>query len=229
MENATIREIFLPFTILISPIKAFSQLAQRPAAKGLISVSALVLIAAAAAQYASATKIIIEINGEPTSFVATDLFVTWLTNIFLSTSFSILLYWLVLASGLALISRTFGGKQISWRVLYVSFGYLLSVFMVLYAVRAVVYLTLPSLYFENVSSWPPLDQVQVDYALNLMAENWGSNYVYQFGSFFTLVAFVWLVVLGAIAVKTIREISWRKAAAVSIIGFSITLFLFGFP
>jgi len=220
-------DVILPFKILISPIKTFSQLAQKPSVKGLISLSALILIVNAVAIYASATKIILNING-PTSFLATEFFGRWYTSLFASTTLNILLYWLVVASGLALISKTFGGKEIPWRVLFVSFGYLLSVFVILYAVRAAMYLALPSIPFE-ISSWPPVNQSEVDAVFSLIDERWSSLYAYQFLTFFPLVAFVWLVILGTIAVRALREISWGKAVAVSIIGFSITLFLFGLP
>lgn len=222
------KDIVLPFKVLISPIKTFSQLALNPSWKGLVSLSALILVANAAALYASAAKIILNIDG-PTSFLVTDAFNGWFASNLASSSLSILLYWLLFASILVLISRLIGGKEVSWRVLLLSFAYLLSVFIILYAVRAVMYLALPSIYFDMVSSWPPMDEAQVDAVLNRMTESWGSLYVYQFGTIFTFVAFVWLVILGAIAVKALREVSWGKAVAVAVIGFSIALFLFGPP
>jgi hypothetical protein len=228
-KNTTMQDMVLPFKILISPIKTFGQLAQRPTMKGLITLSVLILAATAAAQYASATRIILNINGLRTSFPSTNSFNGWYVGVFASTALGILLYWLVFSSGLALISWAFGGKKISWRVLFVSFGYLLSVFIILYAVRAMMYLLLPSLYFEGSSSWPPMNQTDVEAIFSLISERWSSLYAYQFLTFFPLVAFVWLVILGAIAVRTLHEISWIKAAAVSLIGFSMTFFLFGLP
>jgi hypothetical protein len=218
--RATMKELVLPFKILVSPLKTFSQLAQNPSLIGLASLSALVLILAATALYAFASKIILNIDG-PTSFLATGLFNGWYTSTLASNLFYIVLYWIIFASGLVLISRIVGGgKETSWRALLIVFGYLLSVFIILYAVRTVLYLALPSLNLR-ISSWPPVGETEVNDALKVMTETWGALYAYQFLSYFPLVAFVWLVML--------RETSWTKAVTVSVIGFAITLFLFGPP
>jgi len=223
------KDLVLPFRILISPFKTFSQLVQKTSLKGLISLSALIIVVVAAAQYASATKIDLQIDGQRTSFLATSAFNDWFASSLVWTAFWILLYWLAFTSFLMLISKTFGGKDISWRILFVNFAYLLSVFIVLYAVRAAVYFALPTLYFQDISSWPPVDTEVANAASKLMTDSWGPLFAYQFGIFFTLIAFAWLIVLGAIAVKALREVTWGKAVAVSVIGFSIVLFLFGLP
>jgi len=226
--KATVKDLALPFRILISPLKTFRQLAQNPNLKGYVSLSALLVVLTATTVYAFASKIFLNINGR-TSFLATDLFNSWFTSNFASTLFYIVFYWLIFASGLALISKTVGGKETSWRALFIVLGYLLSVFIILYAVRTVLYLSLPPLYFEQSSSWPPVEQVEADAALTLISQDWGRLYTYQFLTYFPLIAFAWLVILGAIAVKVLREVSWARALMVSVIGLFITLFLFGPP
>ena len=224
--KATAKDLILPFKILISPFRTFSQLAQKPNAIGLISLSALVFAVIAATLYASAARIDLMINGQRTSFLVTDAFNSWFSNNLAYSLVSTLLYWFIFASGLALLSRILGGKQVSWRVVFPGLAYLLSVFIILYAVRAVMYFALPSLPFE-IGYWPPVGDTDVSAAVKLMSDTWGPLYVYQFGNYFTLVTFVWLTILGAAAVKALREISWGKAVAVSAVGFFITLFLFG--
>jgi len=110
----------------------------------------------------------------------------------------------------------------------VIFAYLLSVFVVLYAVRAITYMALPPITFAT-GSWPPVGEDAINAALELISQNWGSLLIYQFGSYFTFVALVWLVLLGAIAIKTMREISWTRAILVSVTGFMIAVLLFGLP
>ena len=221
-------DLMLPFRVLVSPLRTFGQLAQKPTAKGLVTLAVLILVITAAAQYATATRIFLTINGQPTSFTATDLFPNWFTSILATTNLYIVLYWLVFASGLALVGRFFGGKQVKLRSLLVILAYLLSVLIVLYAVRTITYLALPPIAFET-GSWPPVEQAQIDAALNLMSQNWGSLLAYQIGSYFTFVSFAWLVLLGVVAVKATRDISWPKASLVSVAGFMFTAFLFGFP
>ncbi len=228
VERSVIMDLLLPFRVLVTPLRTFGQLAQRSTAKGLVTLVALVLIVVAAAQYATATRIFLTINNQPTSFIATDSFANWFTSILASTSFFIVIYWLIVASGLALVSRFFGGKEVKLRNSLVIFAYLLSVFIVLYAVRAITYLALPPITFD-VGSWPPVDQVAIDAALERIGQNWGGLLVYQFGSYFTFASLVWLVLLGTIAVKAMREISWTKASLVSVIGFMIAVLLFGLP
>ena len=227
-ESSIAMDLLLPLRVLVTPIRTFTQLAQRPAAKGLATLAALILIILAAAQYATATKIFLTINDQPTGFIATDSFANWFTSTLTSTSFFILVYWLITAASMALVSRFFGGKQVKLRSSLVILAYLLSVFMVLYAVRTITYLALPPITFAT-GSWPPVDEAATNSALDLIHQNWGSLLVYQFGSYFTFVALVWLVFLGAIAVKAMREISWTKASLVSVTGFMIAVLLFGLP
>lgn len=228
--KAAVKDLVLPFKILISPFKTFSQLAQSPSLIGLASELALISVFTATMAYAFASKIVLNINGS-TSFLATDLFGSWYTSNFVSALFYILVYWLVFASGLALISKLVGGKETSWSALFVTFGYLLSVVMILYAVRTVMYLALPSIEF-GISYWPPAEMSpEGDAASNLIVQRWGTQFAYQFltSPLPPLVAFIWLVFLGAIAVRALREVSWQKSLVVSVIGFFITLFLFGPP
>lgn len=222
--KATVKDLFLPFKILISPFKTFTQLAQNPNVKGLISLSALIIIFIAATLYTSAMRINLTINNQSTSFLATDAFNSWFASNLAASLVSILLFWLVLATGLALLSRMFAGKQVSLRVVFPDLAYLLSVFVVLYAVRAAMYLALPTIPF-GINYWPPVGDTDVNDALKLMTETWSPLYAYQFGYIFNMVAYVWLIVLSAIAVKTLREISWSRSLLVSAACFFITLFL----
>jgi len=227
-ESSIAMDLLLPIRVLVTPIRTFAQLAQKPTAKGLITLAALLVIIVAASQYVTATRIYLTINDQPTSFVLTDSFINWFTNILESTSIFIVLYWLIIAASLALISRFFGGKVVKLRTSLVIFAYLLSVFVVLYAVRAITYMALPPITFA-AGSWPPVDETAINAALELISQNWGGLLIYQFGSYFTFVALVWLVLLGAVAVKTMREISWTKASLVSVTGFMIAVLLFGLP
>jgi len=227
-KSSTVMDLIVPLRVLVMPLKTFSQLAQKPTAKGLVTLAALILVVSALSQYVSATKIILRVDGQLTSFLATGGFTDWFIRSFTSTTLYILVYWLAFAVFLALTGRFFKGKEPTVRNSFVILGYLLSILVVLYAVRAAIYLALPSISFE-ISSWPPSEPAEMENALALMNQTWGSLLIYQFLPYFSLVAFVWLVLLGGIAVKTMREISWTKASVVSIVGFLLTIFLFGLP
>jgi len=218
----------LPFKILVSPLKTFNQFAQKPTAKGLILVLALILVVAAATLYAFATKVVLQVNSEPTSFLAAGIFSDWFLGYFASTAFGIILYWLIFATGLALISRVLGGKEISIRVLFLGLAYLLSVFVILYAVRTVIYLALPTLYFSGLSHWPPADEMEVNSALNVINAGWGVL-PSQIDFALAFASLIWLAVLGAVAVKVLREVSWSKAAAVSLVVIIFTFLLLRLP
>jgi hypothetical protein len=228
VESSPAMDLILPLRVLLTPLRAFSQLAQRPAAKGLITLALLLLLTAAATQYASAAKIYLSINGQPpVSFLVSNDFANWFTVTLANTLLYVVMYWLVLVVGLALIGRSFGGKNVSLRNSFVILSYLLSVFIVLYAVRAAMYLALPSINFQT-NSWPPAEQ-DVEAAVELMTQQWGPLWAYQFGSYFSLIAFAWFIILGVIAVKNMREVSWVKASIVSVIGYVLTFFLLGLP
>ena len=228
VESSIAMDLLLPLRVLVTPLRTFTQLAQRPTAKGLITLAALLVIIVAASQYATATRIYLTISDQPTSFVLTASFTNWFTSILASTGTFVLLYWLIIAASIALIGRFFGGKVVKLRTSLVVFAYLLSVFVVLYAVRAITYMALPPITFAT-GTWPPVDEAAINAALELISQNWGGLLIYQIGSYFTFVALIWLMVLGAIAVKTMREISWTRAFLVSVAGFMIAVLLFGLP
>jgi len=228
-ELTTAEQMILPFKVLISPLKTFGQLAQKPAAMGLISLSALILLVTAVTLYTSATRIIININGQPTNLLVTDYFSPWYVGVFASTALNVFLYWAILALGLTLISRMFGGKDTSWRAMLVVFGYVSSVFIVLYVVRAVMYLALPSIDFYFLSTWPPTSESQRSQIVQLVQDMWGPLYAYQLTNMFTFVALAWFVLLAAIAVRALRGVGWGRAIAVAAISFTFTLLLFGMP
>jgi len=224
-KSTTARDLVMPLKILISPLSAFKQLATDPTAKGLLSIVALVIVVSAAALYSSATKIVLTIDGQYVDFIAASSFSNWFLGALSTTVFSIALYWLTAAAALALISRfSFkGSKAISLRTSLVVFGYLLSVFIVLYAVRAAIYLALPPIPFPS-STWPEMDELR-----RLVTENWAPLPVYQLLDYSAYAAFVWLVLLGTIAVKAMQGISWFKAALISVTGFLLTLILLYLP
>ena len=229
-KSTTAQDLVLPLRILISPLSTFKQLATNPTAKGLLSLIAMIIVVGAATLYASAAKIVLTIDAQTVDFIATSNFSNWFLGTLSTTAFSIALYWLTAAAGLALISRFpfKGSKAISLRVSFVVFGYLLSVFIVLYAVRAAIYLALPPIPFPS-STWPPTVQVEIDEAVRLMMQNWTPLPAFQLLTYSALAAFVWLVLLGTIAIKVMQEVSWFKAGVMSVTGFLLTLALFGLP
>jgi len=227
-EMTTAKQLFLPLKVLISPLKTFSFLAQRPSTKGLISLSALILVLTASTLYAFASRVVVNINEQRTSFLVLGSFNNWYTSYIASTVFGIVLYWLVFATGIILISRLLGGKNVSLRILFTSLAYLLSVFVFLYAVRTVIYLTLPSLYFKDLSNWPPMNETERNSAISVIEKGWGTL-PSEIELVLSFAALVWLAVLGAVAVKTLREVNWSKAVLVSLSVIAFTFLLFRLP
>ena len=228
MSGSIARDLTLPFMILVSPLKTFRQLARRPTAKGLITLAVLVLIAVAASEYAFSTRILIKINDQFIVIAATGFFPSWFVPTFMSTLIGILLYWSVFVASFFLLGRIFGGKETSLRNSLVIFAYTLSVFALLYAIRTVVYLALPSLGLE-INYWPPTE-ADYNYVSDLVNQNWSTAYAFQIGfGYFSFAALAWLTILGAIAQKVTRGISWGRALVVSITGFLVLFLLFGPP
>lgn len=221
------QDLSVPLRVLISPFRAFRQLAQQPSARGLLTIVVLMLSISAVAQYAFGTKIFLTINGESVGFVTTDLFMNWfvgaLANI---VAYSIILYWLVAAISMALIGRFFGGgKAISLRVSLTVLGYLLSVFVVLWTVRAIIYLSLPPIAFPY-NTWPPIEPSEREGATSLIVQSWGPLLGVRFDFYFAYATFVWLVLLGMVAVKTMYETTWVKAGIVAVLGFMFAFMFF---
>lgn len=223
-----LKSLIYPFEVLFSPLKAFKKIVQHPDIKGLATVVGLVLLASAGVQFFMASKIALTVDSQLTSLLATNSFSNFLFSGMLQSVFVFAFNWLIFAGALLLISSVLGAKGGGWRPFFILVGYAFSVFIVRTAITAALVSTLPQLNF-SFSVWPPASEADVTLAQDQINTAWGPTFAFQAGAYVNLAFDAWLVILVAIAVHAYREVTWSKAATISVtaylIYFTLKLFL----
>ena len=219
----------LPLKVIISPFKALKEIAQTPDIKGIVLIAGLVLLATAGLYYAYSVKVFFLINGTPTSFLSSNMFSGFIISVLTQSVLLFAFNWLIYAGVLFLVMRAFGQKGGSWRLFFILVGYAFSVMIIQSAVSALLIATLPEIHFSSLSTWPPSTQDEITIANAGIQENWGPTPAYQALAYFNFpyvnLIDIWLVMLSVIIVHTFGEISWGKAAAISVTAFVLRFFL----
>lgn len=228
-EHQTGKALVYPFEVIVSPLKAFKEIAQNPDFKGVILIVGLVLLATAGALCAQSSKVFILIDGTSTSFLASNTFANYIFFNLTQTAMLFIFNWIIYAGVLLLVMRTFREKRGSWRTFFVLVGYAFSIMLIQSAVSAVLIVTLPEIHFSNLSTWPPSTQDEVTIASNKIQEIWGPIPAFQAVTYlnFFYINFIdiWLVLLSVVAVHAFSETTWGKAVMISATAFTFRFFL----
>lgn len=223
-ERQTLKSLVYPFKVIVFPFKTFKEIAQNPDIKGVILLAGIVLLATASVQFASASKIFLTLYTPPSGLLATNLFSGYLLSAMVESLFAFILNWLIYAGALLLIGRLLGEKGSPWRPFLILVGYAFSVVIIRVAVSAILISTLPQIDFQ-LNTWPPVTEKDAVHASDQINAIWGPTLAFQAGVYFNLLIDAWLVMLGAIAVHAYRQISWSKAATISLTAYFIYFIL----
>lgn len=212
-----------PLRVLVSPLKAFQRIAAYPDLRGLLLVIVLLIAAAAGLQFTVSSKI--QLMG--TSLVDTSFFESVLVSGVVQSFSIFIISWLIFAAALLLLSSLLGAKGGSWSQLFIIIGYALSVFVLRTVVSALLILTLPPINF-NLSAWPPTTETDITNVNNQIAADWGPLPGFQVGGYINLIFDAWLVILGAVAMRAYKGVTWSRAAIIAVTAYLIyfTLRLF---
>lgn len=230
-ERGKLKALVYPFEVIVSPFKAFKKITQNPSVIGLLLVGALILLSAATAEYSRAAKIILHNGTLDTSLLNSDFFGTRLIVVLARNSYYFLLNWIFYAGILLLMARFFGVRGGPWRQFFVVVGYVFFVWAVYFAINALLFPTLPEIHFE-MSAWSSQTPEDMQNVAIHFQEVWGPTFVFQIQSFLAAAFWFWLVLLGAIALHSSREIPWGKAIMTALVAYFlsvlITTFLLSF-
>ncbi len=222
-----------PFRVIVSPLKTFKEIMQNPDFKGILLIAGIVTLGTGVLYYAQSSKLFFSIGGTPTNFVASNEFAGGLATALTSTVLYFAFNWLVFGGILFLVMRGFGQKGGSWRLFFILVGYAFSVMIIQSVVNASLALTLPNIYFSNITMWPSTqDETQTFNKLvnDGIQANWGPTPAYQAIAYylsFPLINIIdiWLVILSVVVVRTFAGMSWGKSAIVSVCAYAIRLLL----
>lgn len=219
--------MFSPLKVLVSPFKTFKEMTQNPQVKGLIVLIALLLAATAGTQYASASKVFLRINTQPTSLLASNMFAGYMISSLVDIAIIFFANWIIYAGALFLLIRAFGEKGGRWRSFFILVGYVFSVFIIRMGVTAALILTLPNLPVA-ISTWPPATENDYTTYINQVDAIWTPTLASQVASFLTWIFYGWFVILGVAAVHASVEITRGKAAMISVGAYLINFILSSF-
>ena len=218
--------------VLYSPIRAFEEIAKTPNFKGPLLIFALTMLATAGAQYVSASKILLETNGEHVCLLTSTSFGGLVVSSLVNTAVHFFINWVMYAALLLLIIKVFRIKTDSWTVFYVIVGYVFSVTIVYVLADIALISTLPSLNLPPVAwkAWDPqATNEEAKAALEIinqkLQENWYPLWAFQALPYLSYAIDVWTAALCAVAIRSSYEVTWSKAIAISAIASVIVLFL----
>jgi hypothetical protein len=152
----------------------------------------------------------------------------WLSSTVMSSVFDILLRWLIFAGLLWLTVRVFQPQGSSFRTLLIVVGYAFAIMFVYVTIDMLSISQLPLLYFPNKVIFPLTGREIQNASIatnNIYNAYWTPTIAYDafIGAWY--VSHVWTIGLFAIAMRTLQNISWKKALLISIIAYTIALFV----
>jgi len=172
--------------------------------------------------------------GKYTSLLATDIYSSTILPSIIDGVFIFFFNWAIFAGVLMICTATLREKVGPWKTFFVVMGYIFSVTIVYIIVRAVLISALPELrlQYEVWKTWDPKAteaemRIASEIVNHQIQKYWAQSWIYQFGSYFIFAVDAWTVALSLIAIRTLREISWKKALAIALLGYVVYFFLRG--
>jgi hypothetical protein len=152
----------------------------------------------------------------------------WLSSTVMSSLFDILLRWLIFAGLLWLTLKVFQPQSSPFRTLLVVVGYAFAIMFVYVTIDMLSISQLPLLYFPNNVIFPLTGreiQTASTAANNIYNAYWTPTIAYDafIGAWY--LSHVWTIGLFTIALRTLQNLSWKKAVVISTVAYIIALFV----
>lgn len=150
----------------------------------------------------------------------------YLTN----TLLNLLISWFTLAIILFAFLRITGFKSATWKPLFITAGYTLSVLIVQYALNALLVGTLPALYFpfEALNPVTGEEEAANQVTSQIYGENWFSTWQFQTSAFLFYAFNAWAAMLVVVALHFLYEMDWKRAIPIAVTSYLIAFLLKGF-
>ena len=168
--------------------------------------------------------------GKHVPFLATNTFSEGFVNSLMNAAFSFLVGWSLYAVLLLLTIKLSGSEAGPWSVLFIVIGYTFSINIVHVLVDAFLVSTLPPLVFP-LKAWNPIagEEGLASMLINdIYQTSWYPTLAYNLTLPLMFAFYAWAIALSAIAIRFLREFTWKKAAGISITAYFIYLFVRGF-
>jgi len=172
--------------------------------------------------------------GKYISFLATNMYGSTIIPSIIDGVFVFFLNWAIFAGVLMVCTVTLREKVGPWKTFFIVIGYVFSITIVYILVRALLISALPELrvQYEAWKAWDPnATEAERTIAIEIITQQiqkyWSPSWIYQIGSYLIFAMDAWTVILSVIAIHILREISWKKAVAIALLGYIVYFFLRG--
>jgi hypothetical protein len=168
--------------------------------------------------------------GKNVLFLEMDAFTDWFVGSLMTTAFGFFIGWSLYVVILFLTIKLIGSEAGPWSVLFIVIGYTFSINVVQVLVEAFLVSTLPPLVFP-LKAWNPIagEEGLASMLLDdIYQTSWYPTLAYIITLPLMVVFYAWVIALSAIAIRFLREFTWKKAAGISIAAYFIYLFVRGF-
>jgi hypothetical protein len=152
----------------------------------------------------------------------------WLSSTVVSSAFDILLRWLIFAGLLWLTLKVFQPQGSPFKTILIVVGYAFAIMFVYVTLDMLSVSQLPLLYFPNNVIFPLTGrEIQAASATtnNIYNAYWIPTIAYDAFVGVWYLSHGWTIGLFTIALKTLQNFSWKKAALISIIAYVMALFV----
>ena len=225
-EHQRRRALMYPLEVIISPLKAFKEIAQNPSFIGLLLIFSVFMLLSGGQEYVRASKIILDSGAQSVSLLYYDSFVSRFAVVLIRSFYGLFLNWVTYAGILFLLLRVFNEKSVPLRPFLIVVGYTFSILILYVAISSVLISTFPQVHLE-LSLWTSSVPDDMRTVIDLVNQAWGPTVA---SSLITILSYAfqfWLMLLGAVALHVSTETKWAKAALISIVAYLASIILTG--
>jgi hypothetical protein len=153
---------------------------------------------------------------------------TWLFSTVTASFFNIFLRWLIFAVLLWLTVRVFNPEGSPFRTLLIMVGYSFAIMFVYVPLELLSISQLPPLYFSHKIVFPVSAReiaLASSATSSIYAANWTPMAAYTAFIGIEYASYAWMIGMFTVGLRTMQNISWKRAIAVGIVSYFIALFV----
>jgi len=222
-EHQRLRSLMYPLEVIVSPLRAFKEIAQNPSFIGLLLIIGIFMLLSGSQEYVRASKIILDSGAQSVSLLYYDSFVSRFAVVLTRSFYGFFLNWITYAGILFLLLRVLN-KSVALRPFLVIVGYTFSILILYVAISSALISTFPQVHLE-LSDWISSDPEVMQKVANAVNGAWGSTLASSVINALSLVFQFWLMVLGAVALHVSTETKWAKALVISMVAYFTSVIL----
>jgi hypothetical protein len=225
-EHQSRRALMYPLKVIVSPFKAFKEIAQNPSFIGLILIFSLFMLLSGGQEYVRASKIMLDSGAQSVSLLYYNSFASRFGVVLVRSFYGLFLNWITYAGILFLLLRVFNEKLVPLRPFLIVVGYTFSILILYVAVSSVLVSTLPQVAIP-LDKWISQTPEDVQLVAKIVNDTWGPTIASSLINVLSLAFNFWLMLLGAVALHLSVETKWAKALLLSIVAYLASIILTG--